>query len=197
MGMVEDRERRGAERVVALSTQCSSITTIAGAKRLRDKANELALWATENCPQADVHNDAAALRITAERRAGGLMLALDRGPVGKGGDGGQSEYRRVLDELGIATWQAQIWQRLARVPIARLVERMRDDRRSGIKLAAKRLAEGGGVGIPAADRQKSLPLFFSRVDYGRISTAAKKLDMGIREFAAHAVMAVVMDYEEE
>src|SRR5579872_889113 len=94
------------------------------AKKIRDKAEAVRTYAKLSS-DLDMQNMAAEIRIRAERRAGQLLLEMEKNP-GTRGEGRPRKdgikirrsveptaYRPTLDEIGISKDQSSKWQRLA------------------------------------------------------------------------------------
>ena len=94
------------------------------AKKIRDKAEAVRTYA-KLAGDLDMQNMAAEIRIRAERRAGQLLLDMEKNP-GTRGEGrprkdgtkirrsvGPTAYPPTLDEIGITKDQSSKWQRLA------------------------------------------------------------------------------------
>ena len=96
------------------------------AKNIRDRAEAVRVYATQ-ARDYDLQNRAATIRLLAERRAGQLLIDMEKNP-GTRGDGRprkdgtvQRRYSRAtakpptLEELNISKVQSSKWQRLAKL----------------------------------------------------------------------------------
>jgi hypothetical protein len=94
------------------------------AKKIRDKAEAVRTYA-KLAGDLDMQNMAAEIRIRAERRAGQLLLDMEKNPGTRGEgrprkdgtkirrSGVRTAYPPTLDEIGISKDQSSKWQRLA------------------------------------------------------------------------------------
>ena len=114
----------------------ASITTVEEAKDLRDKAEALRCYFQASKQGLHVQNRAAYIKTLCERRAGELLLQVEREPKGHGktAPGKKSNARSKLDSAleaaGIAPTTAKRWQYLARYPeseLARIVAQCNHD----------------------------------------------------------------------
>src|ERR1700751_3216659 len=93
-------------------------------KAIRDKAEAVRVYAKQ-AGDFELQNQAAEIRIRAERRAGQLLSDMEKNP-GRRGEGrprkdgtkvtrsaSASAYPPTLDEIGISKDQSSKWQRLA------------------------------------------------------------------------------------
>lgn len=95
--------------------EVKGIMDIAEAARTYARAAKLGL---------EAQNHAAEVKIRAERKAGDLLLNLERSPISKGGDTKSaiqagmpiSEYKEVLDSEEIPNTTAHRWQEIAKIP---------------------------------------------------------------------------------
>jgi hypothetical protein len=93
------------------------------AKKIRDKAEAVRTYA-KLAGDLDMQNMAAEIRIRAERRAGQLLLEMEKNPGRRGAgrprkdgtkrrSGVPTAYPPTLDQIGISKDQSSKWQRLA------------------------------------------------------------------------------------
>jgi len=93
-------------------------------KAIRDKAEAVRVYAKQ-AGDFDLQNQAAEIRIRAERRAGQLLLDMEKNP-GRRGEGrprkdgtkftrssGSTAYPPKLEDIGVSKDQSSKWQRLA------------------------------------------------------------------------------------
>ena len=96
------------------------------AKKIRDRAEAVRVYATQ-ARDYDLQNRAATIRLLAERRAGQLLIDMEKNPGTRGAgrprrDGtSKRRYSRAttkpptLEELNISKVQSSKWQRLAKL----------------------------------------------------------------------------------
>ena len=94
------------------------------AKKIRDKAEAVRTYA-KLAGDLQLQNQACEIRLRAERRAGQLLLEMEKNPGTRGEgrprkdgtkirrSGVRTAYRPTLDEIGISKDQSSKWQRLA------------------------------------------------------------------------------------
>lgn len=120
MALATNRDTTGAAAAQQLAAirrahqelaKCRSLPEV---KEIRDVAESLRVYARNAKAGLAMQNEAAELRLSAERRAGELLAAMKL----RGGD--QVSTARVsrtrLADLGITRNQSTRWQRLARIP---------------------------------------------------------------------------------
>lgn len=93
--------------------------TIDELKEIRDKAEAVRAYSKQAGLSLDIQNDAAEIRLRAERRAGALLRDMDRQRQGRPEKRLQAETFSApptLEELGIEKTQSHRWQRQAAVP---------------------------------------------------------------------------------
>jgi hypothetical protein len=95
-------------------------------KKIRDRAEAVRVYATQ-ARDFDLQNRAATIRLLAERRAGQILIDMEKNPgsrgVGRPAKNGTSRARYprattlppTLEELNISKVQSSKWQRLARL----------------------------------------------------------------------------------
>jgi N6-adenosine-specific RNA methylase IME4 len=110
------------------------------AKSIRDKAAALVTYQRQQKAGEEAQNDAAEIKLRAERRIGELLIQMaeegeratagDRGRPKKSGHDGRSSVERAptYKELEIPDRSARRWQEIARVPAAKFEEHIRETR---------------------------------------------------------------------
>src|ERR1017187_10299191 len=109
-----------AKKALALASRVDEV------KNIRDRAEAVRVYATQ-ARDYDLQNRAATIRLLAERRAGQLLIDMEKNP-GTRGDGRPRKDGTVkrrysqanaisptLEELNISKVQSSKWQRLARL----------------------------------------------------------------------------------
>ena len=98
--------------------QCHEVDEI---KQIHDQAAALEA-AARVAMNTEAERQAIEIRIRAERQAGALMSALERGKTGpklSGSVADNSDYRRTIKKAGVPERTARHWQELADVPAER------------------------------------------------------------------------------
>jgi hypothetical protein len=91
-------------------------------KAIRDRAEAARVYARQARLGLDAQNDAAEIKLRAERRAGELLAELERAPGSRtdatSGQAGRrlTSYQAVLRASDVADRTARRWQAMARVP---------------------------------------------------------------------------------
>jgi hypothetical protein len=106
-------------------------------KDIRDKAEAVRKYAQSASLGLDIQNQAAEVKLRAERQAGKLLRQM----VLRGGDRrSKSHHERLkLDDLGISRNQSTRWQMQARVPENVFQEHIRETCQAGKELTSARL----------------------------------------------------------
>jgi hypothetical protein len=92
--------------------------TVDEVKHIRDQAEALRLYAKQAGESLETQNAIAEIKLLAERKAGGLLSAMEKNP-GSRGIGVRSHAATTLPrlkDLGINKTQSSCWQREASVP---------------------------------------------------------------------------------
>ncbi len=100
-----------------LRATVAQLDNVDDAKDLADRAAAAQTWAQRARLGKDAVNQAAEVKLRAERRAGELLAAMPKHPPGR------EPYRSpsptdipTLEDLGVTKDQSSEWQKLARVP---------------------------------------------------------------------------------
>ena len=126
--------------------EVKNIMDVAEAARTYARAAKLGL---------DAQNHAAEVKIRAERKAGDLLLQLERSNHDRGNqykakfqDGIQpSEYREVLDEQDIPTTTAHRWQQAAQIPEKTFEQHIAQIKDAGLELTTSGLLKSAKVHV--------------------------------------------------
>jgi N6-adenosine-specific RNA methylase IME4 len=101
----------GAQRLV------DKCRTVADCKEVADKAAAVAFWAKRAGKSLELVNEAQEYRITAERKGGELLKAMEKA---KGGNPNLTRNKSLrvatLKDMGVAPMQSSRWQAQASVP---------------------------------------------------------------------------------
>ncbi len=118
-------------------------------KDIRDKAEAIRLYATQAGLGTEMINDAAEIKLRAERRGGELIAQIERQP-GKRSDTTSSQagtrLQQVLSEADVSRAQADRWQQVAAIPTERFEQHVAATRQAGDELTTAgvlRLAANG------------------------------------------------------
>lgn len=92
----------------------AKIATVDEAKSIRDQAEAIRIYAKNAGKGLVIQNQAALIKIQAERRAGELLSTMDRAKRGKPNGNGLPKPP-TMGDLGIKPMQAHRWQTMALV----------------------------------------------------------------------------------
>ena len=92
--------------------QLMAASSVADVKNVRDKAEAVRRYAQSAKLGLEVQNEAAELRIRAERKAGKLLASMRL----RGGNRNSKSQRATLNKIGITKHQSSRWQQLASIP---------------------------------------------------------------------------------
>lgn len=140
-----------AERLLATLTRVDEI------KEVRDRAEALRIYAKRAQKGIELQNQAAVVKLRAERRAGVVLLEMkDSGERynGRGGDR-KSEYRDdtpILEDLGISRLQSSRWQQVARIPVETFERQIAEVTNAGTELTTQHFVALWGE-IQSANRR--------------------------------------------
>lgn len=123
--------------------EVKNIMDVAEAARTYARAAKLGL---------DAQNHAAEVKIRAERKAGDLLLQLERGKgnrytVEHSKPEYSSEYREVLDEQDIPTTTAHRWQQAAQIPEKTFEQHIAQIKDAGLELTTSGLLKSAKVHV--------------------------------------------------
>jgi hypothetical protein len=113
-------------------------------KRIRDKAVAAQRYVQSARLGLELQNEAAELRLCAERKAGALLAELHL----RGGDrksSGRAD-RLKLEDLGLNQNQSKRWQRVAAVPERDFVGFIREAKRLGQEISSAKLLRAAATG---------------------------------------------------
>ena len=152
-----DVEQNDGSQIVALDRATSMLavaTDVDDVKDVRDKAEAVRKYAESAGLGLQALNDAAELKLRAERKVGEMILAMKL----HGGSRGESTV--TLDDLGITKDQSSRWQKMAKLPETLFEQHITDVRESGeelttagvLRLASKRRAKRKPATSEGGDR---------------------------------------------
>ena len=104
-------------RFDAISTALQKAASVDEAKGIRDKAEALRIYAKQSGQSLEVLNRCAEIKLNAERRAGEILLDMQKNKGARGkGVHFRDESAPTLAELGISQVQSHRWQKIAGIP---------------------------------------------------------------------------------
>src|SRR5712664_476219 len=107
------------------------------AKGIRDKAEALRIYAKQSGQSLEVLNRCAEIKLGAERRAGEILLDMEKNKGARGkGVRFRDESAPTLAELGISQVQSHRWQKIAGIPLREFEGFIRERKREGIELTS-------------------------------------------------------------
>jgi site-specific DNA-methyltransferase (adenine-specific) len=119
-------------------------------KAIRDKAEALRLYFKQQANGLLLQNQAAEIKLRAERKAGTLLTEMEKA---KGGGDGSNQYRKsnrshevtssspTLADIGITKMQSSRWQQVASIPENIFEQFIKDTKQAGEELTTKDLLE--------------------------------------------------------
>lgn len=117
-------------------------------KDIRDKAEAVRQYAKQAGYGLEMINDAAEIKLRAERKAGELLKGMEKHPAGRPPENrsqAATDLPPRLVELGITKDESSRWQRVAKVPEEKFEQHITETRRAGDELSTAgvlRLAGG-------------------------------------------------------
>jgi hypothetical protein len=125
------------EEARRLLAECVRVDEV---KDIRDKAQAIAAYYRERDASLEMQNDAAEVRLRAERRLGDLLKAMPKNEGGRPTKTGTSEEPvSTLGEIGITKKQSSVWQRIAALAEEEFEERIADAKENGLELTTSRV----------------------------------------------------------
>lgn len=117
-------------------------------KAIRDGAKATAAYYRERGAALEIQNDAAELRLRAERRLGELLRDMPKNP---GGDPSKrNDQPPTLGEIGITRAQSSTWQRIATLAEEEFNDRIAEAKENGLELTTSRMLKGVALDRAAA-----------------------------------------------
>jgi hypothetical protein len=161
---------RGESPVLArLESACRALAeakTVRQVKDIRDKAQAIGQYLKQQKYCLDAQNDAAELKIRAERKLGELLA---RTPLHQGGRPAKNQCHDGngfrLRELGVGPHDSERWQHIASVPERELEDHVRETR-----AVQRELTTAGVLRLAGARKRASLPTWGHRT--GRLASIA-------------------------
>jgi N6-adenosine-specific RNA methylase IME4 len=124
-------------RFDAIKMALQKAASVDEAKGIRDRAEALRIYAKQSGQSLDVLNRCAEIKLSAERRAGEILLDMEKN---KGARGKGVRYRDegapTLAELGISQVQSHRWQKIASIPLRDFEGFIRERKREGKELTS-------------------------------------------------------------
>jgi N6-adenosine-specific RNA methylase IME4 len=125
------------ERFDAIKTALQKAASVDEAKGIRDRAEALRIYAKQSGQSLDVLNRCAEIKLSAERRAGEILLDMEKNKGARGkGVRYRDESAPTLAELGISQVQSHRWQKIASIPLRDFEGFIRDRKRDGKELTS-------------------------------------------------------------
>ena len=127
----EERDKTDEDSIIALDRATSMLaaaTDVDDVKDVRDKAEAVRKYAESAGLGLQALNDAAELKLRAERKVGEMILAM------KLHGGSRGETTVTLDDLGITKDQSSRWQKMAKLPESLFERHVAEVRESGEEL---------------------------------------------------------------
>jgi hypothetical protein len=135
-----------ARRILA---ECVHVDEV---KDIRDKAQAVAAYYRERGVSLEIQNDAAEVRLRAERRLGELLKDMPKAKgsarpgIGRRGECADAEAEHSdaakLGDIGITHKQSSVWQRIAAIAEEEFEERVAEAKENGLELTTSRMLRG-------------------------------------------------------
>lgn len=121
---MNDEGSTALAKLSAATRALAEAGTLEEIKQIRDIAAAAQTYAAAAHLGLEAQNNAAEIKLRAERKAGELLAQLERDVIAFGGsrphsvsdDGHRSEYTEVLEDTGTTRQDANRWQRIAELP---------------------------------------------------------------------------------
>lgn len=134
--------------VARLSQEIALLTDVGEVKGIRDKAEALRAFARQAGLGLEAQNDFAEIKLEAERRAGELLLNMDKHPGAATRLHDATSLPSTYEELGIEKTQAHRWQILAGVSLAAYREWLAKVKEAGGEITSVGLYEMARGHVP-------------------------------------------------
>lgn len=109
-------------------------------KEIRDRATAVAAYYQQRGASLEIQNDAAEVRLRAERRLGELLKVMPKNAGGRPSKTGSKKQQvSPLREIGITRKQSMTWQQIAEIDEEDFEERIATARGNGIELTTTRV----------------------------------------------------------
>src|SRR5712691_11771607 len=109
--------RQELAHIDAIKTALQKVASVDEAKGIRDRAEALRIYAKQSRQSLEVLNRCAEIKLSAERRAGEILLDMEKNKGARGkGVHFRDESAPTLAELGISQVQSHRWQKIAGIP---------------------------------------------------------------------------------
>jgi ParB family chromosome partitioning protein len=142
----------------------AAASTLQDVMQIRDQAEALRVYVKAASKSLDAANDAAEIKLLAERKAG---IMLSSTPKSKGGRPEKTAdvmsavcAATVLADLGVTQKQSSRWQREAKVPEDKFAEYVTECRRSGREVTQAgllKIADGSHVSLNSGENEWYTP----------------------------------------
>jgi N6-adenosine-specific RNA methylase IME4 len=121
----------------AIKMALQKAASVDEAKGIRDRAEALRIYAKQSGQSLEVLNRCAEIKLSAERRAGEILLDMEKNKGARGkGVRFRDESAPTLAELGISQVQSHRWQKIAGIPLREFEGFIRERKREGIELTS-------------------------------------------------------------
>lgn len=107
-------EYRSTNLIASARAQIEQARSIDDLREIRDKAEAIRAYMKQAGESLVVQNQAAEIKVRAERRAGELLAGMDG--MGEHGGDRKSSCTTKLDDLGLSKSQSHRWQTIASIP---------------------------------------------------------------------------------
>jgi N6-adenosine-specific RNA methylase IME4 len=121
----------------AIKVALQKAASVDEAKGIRDRAEALRIYAKQSGQSLEVLNRCAEIKLSAERRAGEILLDMEKNKGARGkGVRFRDESAPTLAELGISQVQSHRWQKIAGIPVRLFDVFIRDRTREGKEITS-------------------------------------------------------------
>lgn len=148
-------------------------------KGIRDKAEAVRMYAKQARLGIEMQNDAAEIKLRAERRAGEMLAVMEKNG---GGRPAENRSRAVtglspkLEDLGVTKNQSSQWQQMASVPEDRLEQYMAYSREAEQEITTAGALRAGGSDYKRDAKSNRPGNLYEPVGYDACQTPGYALD---------------------
>jgi len=119
--------KTGLIKLDAATTQLAKATSIKEVKEIRDKAEAIRKYAAVSGAGLDLQNAGAELKLRAERKAGRILIGMERRGCADGlSRKGSHNATPSLKDINITKTQSSRWQKEASIPKERFEEHIKE-----------------------------------------------------------------------
>lgn len=124
----------------------AKLTTVEDVKEVRDRAEALRIYVRRSKKGIEMQNQAAEVKLRAERRGGEILREMKENGWRDAGHGGDRKSRYsdatvTLDDLGLTKSESSRWQQIATMPADAFERQIADAKRERLELTTKSMMD--------------------------------------------------------